>query len=200
MDFAKRLKSERTRLALTQDNLARAGGVSRRAQVGYEAGTSSPDARYLEGVAGVGVDVFYLATGKRLGDEVNQVAAAEWLLAQIAKALGLRGDSFSLAWEKITALVPAAVVVEGEYATVDSSLIDATAAAQVAEVLSSSPVVLDELRMASVVQAIEEAIRKRGKEVEPIKKSRLVLLAYRQASASGQVDSKLIEEAVALAT
>jgi transcriptional regulator with XRE-family HTH domain len=60
-----RLRGERKRLGLRQDEFAQSGGVSRNAQLNYEKGSRSPDANYLAGVARVGVDVQYVITGKR---------------------------------------------------------------------------------------------------------------------------------------
>ena len=59
-----RLREERLRLRMNQDEFATAGGVQRRAQSGYESGERSPDATYLAGVAALGVDVSYVVTGR----------------------------------------------------------------------------------------------------------------------------------------
>lgn len=59
-----RLKSERTRLNLTQQAFADAGGVQRRAQQHYETGERCPDGRYLEGIAKIGADINYIVTGQ----------------------------------------------------------------------------------------------------------------------------------------
>jgi transcriptional regulator with XRE-family HTH domain len=63
--FFDRLREERVRLGVTQDTLATAGGVQRRAQANYEAGERAPDVSYLAGVAKHGVDVLYVITGRR---------------------------------------------------------------------------------------------------------------------------------------
>lgn len=63
--FFERLREERARLSLSQEEVATAGGVQRRAQVNYEAGERSPTADYLAAVAGLGIDVLYLLTGRR---------------------------------------------------------------------------------------------------------------------------------------
>ncbi|WP_295441527.1 helix-turn-helix transcriptional regulator [uncultured Thiodictyon sp.] len=62
-----RLREERLRLGMNQDELAAAGGVKRRAQVNYEQDERSPDAEYLAGVAAAGVDVQYVVVGIRTG-------------------------------------------------------------------------------------------------------------------------------------
>ncbi len=63
--FSNRLREERKRLGLDQEEFARLGGVNRITQSGYETGKRSPDAVYLQQVAAAGVDVGYVLTGVR---------------------------------------------------------------------------------------------------------------------------------------
>ncbi|MDH4763061.1 transcriptional regulator with XRE-family HTH domain [Pseudomonas sp. SORGH_AS 211] len=60
-----RLREERDRLSLTQDELGQIGGVNRNSQGKYEKGERNPDSAYLEAIAAAGVDVLYVLTGKR---------------------------------------------------------------------------------------------------------------------------------------
>lgn len=62
----KRVKEERERLGLTQDSMAKIGGVSQRTQANYETGSRAPTAEYLAKVRGVGADVVYIVSGERL--------------------------------------------------------------------------------------------------------------------------------------
>lgn len=66
--LASRLKEERVRLGLNQDAMAAAAGLKRNAQIRYEKGDRSPDAVYLEAVAGLGVDIGYVITGHHRRD------------------------------------------------------------------------------------------------------------------------------------
>ena len=59
-----RLKQERTRIGLTQQELGQVGGVAANAQGAYEKGTRSPRADYLAKILTAGVDVVYVLTGK----------------------------------------------------------------------------------------------------------------------------------------
>ena len=59
-----RLKEERLRLHLSQEELATLVNSSRRAQVRYESGMP-PGADYLAAVAAIGFDVLYIITGQR---------------------------------------------------------------------------------------------------------------------------------------
>lgn len=62
--FFDRLKDERKRLGLNQDEFAALGGVKKGAQFNYENGSRTPDSDYLAAVAAAGVDVLYLLTGE----------------------------------------------------------------------------------------------------------------------------------------
>lgn len=65
MTVGKRLVEERTSRELSQESLAAAGGVTRRAQIRYEQDERSPDVDYLQGIASEGIDVGYVITGER---------------------------------------------------------------------------------------------------------------------------------------
>nr|WP_312847749.1 helix-turn-helix transcriptional regulator [Burkholderia gladioli] len=67
-----RLREERLRLGLSQEEFAAVGGVARRAQTNYEADERSCDAKYLAAVAGVGVDLLYVLVGVRVGPIASQ--------------------------------------------------------------------------------------------------------------------------------
>jgi transcriptional regulator with XRE-family HTH domain len=59
------LQEERKRCGLSQAAFGDVGGVQKRAQINYENGERSPDADYLSRIAGFGVDVLYVLTGRR---------------------------------------------------------------------------------------------------------------------------------------
>lgn len=63
--FGRRLRSERDRLAMTQDDFGALGGVRRLTQHLYEQDSRVPDLKYLMGVATAGVDLVYLMLGRR---------------------------------------------------------------------------------------------------------------------------------------
>jgi transcriptional regulator with XRE-family HTH domain len=60
-----RLKEERTRMGLSQEEFAKLGYVGRKAQVSYESGERKPDSEYLQGIAEHGADCQYILTGVR---------------------------------------------------------------------------------------------------------------------------------------
>ncbi|MEJ2769055.1 helix-turn-helix domain-containing protein [Mycetohabitans sp. B46] len=61
-----RLREERLRLGLSQEEFAAVGGVLRGTQSKYESDERSPDAKYLSAVVDVGVDLLYVLRGVRL--------------------------------------------------------------------------------------------------------------------------------------
>ena len=66
ISFGERLRSERERLQLTQEQFADVGGASKRAQAAWEKGDQVPNAEFLASVATIGVDVLYVVTGQRM--------------------------------------------------------------------------------------------------------------------------------------
>ncbi|WP_025856094.1 helix-turn-helix domain-containing protein [Pseudomonas sp. CHM02] len=64
-EIAQRLREERKRLGLTQEELGTLGGVKVNAQSIYERGLRVPNAIYLASIATGGVDVLYILTGGR---------------------------------------------------------------------------------------------------------------------------------------
>jgi transcriptional regulator with XRE-family HTH domain len=80
--ISERLRAERLRLGLTQEQLAKAGGVARSAQANYEKGERSPDAQYLAAVASAGVDVAFVVTGLRAVPASNSLSARAVVVAE----------------------------------------------------------------------------------------------------------------------
>lgn len=61
-----RLRTERTRLGMSQVMTAEYGAVHRRTQIRYENGELSPPAEYLQALHGRGFDAVYILLGKRI--------------------------------------------------------------------------------------------------------------------------------------
>lgn len=71
-----RLKSERVRLELNQEEFAEKGGVKRRAQAHYESGERCPDGHYFSAIAAIGADVQYILTSQRsLNPRIDPIKA-----------------------------------------------------------------------------------------------------------------------------
>jgi len=66
-----RLREERTRLGMTQEQLGKVGGVRVQTQLHYEKGQRKPDSDYLAAIASAGVDILYVVTGQRSKPEAG---------------------------------------------------------------------------------------------------------------------------------
>lgn len=60
-----RLKQERERLGHSQTAMAEFAGVTKKSQIRYESGESSPTAEYLAAASNAGADVAYILSGIR---------------------------------------------------------------------------------------------------------------------------------------
>ncbi|EHP5887392.1 helix-turn-helix transcriptional regulator [Salmonella enterica] len=80
-----RLREERERLGLSQDELAATASITRKTLYNYENGVRSPDAEALAVWNELGMDVYYVVTGMRLNNKespygtVNNADEAEML-------------------------------------------------------------------------------------------------------------------------
>ena len=68
MALNERFKTERERLGLTQPDIAALAQVGKTTVINWEKGSSSPTASQLEPLAGAGMDVLFLITGRYVGD------------------------------------------------------------------------------------------------------------------------------------
>jgi transcriptional regulator with XRE-family HTH domain len=64
--IGERLREERSRLRMTQQEFGSAGGVRTDAQYKYESGLRIPRADYLAEISKVGADIYYVVTGNHL--------------------------------------------------------------------------------------------------------------------------------------
>lgn len=83
-----RLKEERNRLGLTQEEFASLSGNTRRTQTNYENNSRSPDADYLSSIAKAGADVGYILTGIRTSNPnmvADEVAGVLYVVESVLK-------------------------------------------------------------------------------------------------------------------
>gem|GEM_PF-4810874 len=76
-EMGARLRAERNRLDLTQDQMAALVGVSKRALASYEVGTREAGAALLSLAAGVDVDVLFVLTGAMSPQAAKSLSADE---------------------------------------------------------------------------------------------------------------------------
>ncbi|TKC83447.1 helix-turn-helix transcriptional regulator [Trinickia terrae] len=67
----KRLREERLRVGLSQDEFAAIGGLGRKSLGLYESDERAPDTNFLLALRGIGVDVWYVLTGQTLVDSLT---------------------------------------------------------------------------------------------------------------------------------
>lgn len=84
--LGQRLREERKRLRLNQTDFAALAGVQISAQTNYENDKRQPDTRYLAALSEAGVDVAYVTTGVRTGEE-HTAAAAQLLRMKVLASL-----------------------------------------------------------------------------------------------------------------
>lgn len=65
LTLPERLREERKRLHLTQEEFGRLGGVTKTAQWLYESGRNWPTTEYIESLRLHGIDVGFIATGSK---------------------------------------------------------------------------------------------------------------------------------------
>ncbi|HQS03160.1 MAG TPA: helix-turn-helix transcriptional regulator [Halothiobacillus sp.] len=78
-----RLKEERTRLRLSQSDIAERLGASRRSVIDWEKGGATPNAENISELNDYGVDVLYILTGRR---EAEALSTEEKLLIERYRA------------------------------------------------------------------------------------------------------------------
>lgn len=66
-EIFERLREERKRLKMNQNDFGSLGGVTLDTQSNYEIGKRFPDSNYLSAIAAAGADVLYILTGVRSG-------------------------------------------------------------------------------------------------------------------------------------
>ena len=105
MSIGERLREERERIDLNQEQLGAIGGVKKLAQFNYENNKRAPDTDYLVQIAKIGIDVNYVLFGTRannaLTDEEQQLLAA-FRAAPPAMRQFMLGGAGNLGKNKIT--------------------------------------------------------------------------------------------------
>ena len=81
--IGERLREQREKLGLNQEELGQIGGVNRNTQGKYEKGERNPDSAYLSAVAASGLDVLYVLTGE------HKPVSSEWISSDVTQILEL---------------------------------------------------------------------------------------------------------------
>ncbi|MCA8181005.1 helix-turn-helix domain-containing protein [Burkholderia vietnamiensis] len=94
----KRLREERLRIGLSQDEFAAIGQLGRKTLAFYESDERAPDTSFLLALRSIGVDIVYVLTGERSGagrqsDERSETDADEAELVAIYRQLNETGKA-----------------------------------------------------------------------------------------------------------
>jgi transcriptional regulator with XRE-family HTH domain len=92
MSIGKRLKEERKRLRMTQEEMGTACGLSKWAQLNFEKDENVPGGAYLLAALSRGVDLMYVLTGQR-----SQLDAPEAALVAAFRAASTDAQAAALA-------------------------------------------------------------------------------------------------------
>lgn len=187
-----RIKAERERVGMSQEELARSASVSSRSQRNYEAGTRVPNADYLLAIAKAGIDISYVLTGtKTYALEV----AAEQLLSALGEKLGIDADQITDAIER----VHNADVAKEEGQDISPNEVQAILADMLA-FSDAGAIAIDVGVLCAVIEMVEIVLDNRT--LLPHKKAQIVSLIYRAAKESGRgkVNPQMVEDAISLAT
>lgn len=92
-DLGSRLKAERKRLGLSQQDFGAIGGVEANAQGKYENGERIPRSDYLAALGKKGMDVLYVLSGERTPITVDSLTEAERAIITHYRALNEEDQS-----------------------------------------------------------------------------------------------------------
>ncbi len=90
--LGRRLRAERLRLGLSQEEFAAVGGLGIKAQSRYELDERTPDVTYMTALTVIGVDIWYVMTGeampeKVISEEERELVAHYRRLSEAGKAM-----------------------------------------------------------------------------------------------------------------
>lgn len=200
MSIGSRLRKERDKLNMKQEDFANACGVRRRAQSSYESNTRSPDANYLEAASKIGVDISYVIYGEEHTFESTlKHMVVEDLFFLICYELGFTDeDAMSLLNNSLLTaheLLKQNKEVDG----IASDLIEPVENF-LKQCTRLSHDTLDSDLLGTILEQVDIILLEKKINLQSEKKALAVAMLYRAFRASGKVDTKMIEEALNLAS
>ncbi|MCD4518941.1 helix-turn-helix domain-containing protein [Burkholderia pseudomallei] len=154
-----RLREERLRLGLSQDEFAAIGGVLRRAQSNYESDERSPDAKYLSAIAGLGVDLLYVLTGSKQAPAESSIAKEDADELELVRSYRQLNDAGK-----------AALVAFVESCFKTGAMVDAPTARRAKRLPENRRAALDQRTAENVDRAMAEIERLRAERAAKAKK------------------------------
>jgi len=187
LSFGGRLRLERKRVGLTQEELAAMTGVHTRTQANYELdrGRSGPGTAYFEALRKTGIDIAYVQTGSRTAQDsdLGRARAAERLLMALGQALQIPLDKVHLA---------ISLAADAKHHELQG---------QISNLIGSSPLlnsknkvlVLDRDILVDIIDGLERRLEAMNKSVSPLQKAHAIASMYRDFSEKGEIDVEMLE-------
>jgi transcriptional regulator with XRE-family HTH domain len=183
--LGERLRQERLRLGLTQEELANCTGIHRRTQANYELGKTAPDMAYFQALRRVGLDPTYIETGTKSSLSDEQSSATERLFLALC-------DALQIPLEKVYAAINGAAEVR-----MASSVFQG----YVGSLINSSPMlnsknkvlVLDRDILVDIIDGFERCLKAMNKRVSPLQKAHYIASMYRDFCEKGEIDTEMLE-------
>lgn len=185
--LGERLRQERRRLGLTQEDLASSTGIHRRTQANYERGKTAPDMAYFQALRRIGLDATYVQTGTKSSPSDEQSSATERLFLALC-------DALQIPLEKVYAAINGAAearMVSLEFHGYVSGLMRAS------PLLNSKNklLVLDRDILVDIIDGLERYLHSIDKRVSPLQKAHAIASMYRDFSEKGEIDLEMLEAA-----
>ncbi|MCP5275051.1 MAG: helix-turn-helix transcriptional regulator [Burkholderiales bacterium] len=204
MSIGSRLREEREKINMTQEDFAIACGVRRRAQSSYESDTRSPDAKYLEAATKIGVDISYVIYGQEnTFQNTLRNMVIEDLFSLICYELGISDEDTLLLIENSVSIAQEIYKKNEEVDGIAADLVE-----PVKNFLKKNTKIatqcddnsIDTNLLKTIIERLEFSLEQKKIRFKPEKKALAAITLYRSFKASGKVDQQMIEDLIDLAS
>ncbi len=194
-ELNQRLRAERTRLSLTQDDFAKLCGVGRRAQAAYESGERVPDATYLIAAGKSGVDTRYLLSGIQRDNVETSDYSVEALFRALCSELGISAvavEDAILETRKVPSQASNGYGAMRTFEALSQRLVSQSIRLNLVE----RTLELDSDILVDIIRELELCLAKmEARNVSPAQKALTVCRLYRASAEVGKIDIEYIHSA-----
>lgn len=192
----KKIREERLRLGLTQEDFARACKVGRRAQSAYEAGERVPDLTYLKFAIDAGADPQYILTGVRRETSATADHFKDRFIRALCEILQINGDPIDKAFHALSEAVSAD---DGLHLSSYELNRLADGLLRHSQRLNSTEVQLelDTEALTDIIRGVEDRLMHARYVIPPHAKALAIVYLYRSAATNGQINEEMLMHAVA---
>ncbi|MCB1977137.1 MAG: helix-turn-helix transcriptional regulator [Nitrosomonas sp.] len=204
MSIGSRLREEREKLNMTQEDFAVACGVRRRAQSSYESDARYPDAKYLEAATKIGADISYVIYGREnTFQNTLRNMVIEDLFFLTCWEFGISGEDALLLIEESVSTAQEIYKKNKEVDGIASDLAEPVhnflkKKARITTHINDDSIDTDLLK--TIIERLEFLLEQKKIRFKPEKKALAAITLYRSFKASGKVDQQMIEDLIDLAS